>query len=69
VATIYQTKFLYSFDTLNKVNFHRYIDNHKHLVIIIKTIYGKLIAAYSESEVSINGTYRGLGLLLPLWSR
>lgn len=38
---------LYRYDPLNRVNIHKYIDGHRHIVLAAKTIYGKSVAAYS----------------------
>jgi hypothetical protein len=54
---------------MNKVNFHRYIDSHKNILVVVKTVYGKLIAGFSTSAISVNGTERGDGLLIPLWNQ
>lgn len=48
LGSIRRTRLLFRYDHFNKTNFHRYIDGHRNIVIIIKTIYGKLIAGYSE---------------------
>ena len=37
--------------------------------MVIKTIYGKLIAAYSEKPFCSGGIQKGHGLLLSLWNR
>lgn len=56
---IYNSVLLYRFDHYNRTNFHKYIDGFSHIVIIIKTIYGKLIAAYSEKPFVEKGIEKG----------
>lgn len=43
-----RTRLIYRFEPLNKVNFHKYIDDHNHIVLVVKTIFGKMVAGYSE---------------------
>jgi NADH:ubiquinone oxidoreductase subunit 5 (subunit L)/multisubunit Na+/H+ antiporter MnhA subunit len=45
---IKHTKLIYCYDTLNKVNFHQYIDNVSSLLLVLKTAAGMFVAAYSE---------------------
>lgn len=68
VGTIKNAKLLFKTDPYNKTNFHRYIDHHRHLVIIMKTIYGKLIAGYTAEAFNPNGIVKGLGVIMSLWS-
>lgn len=69
LGPIKKTKLLYRLDPYNKVNFHRYVDKHRHIILIIKTIYGKLIAGYSAEAFDPNGIKRGFGLIISLWAR
>ena len=66
---MFKTKLLYKFDPFNKANFHQYIDKHRHIVFIFKTIYGKIGAAYSEHCFDPSGTKKGNALLLSLWNK
>ena len=45
---IVKTRLLYKFDTSNKVNFHRVIDNIPHIVVIIQLPNDYFMAGYSE---------------------
>lgn len=47
IGDFQRTHLVYRYDPLNKVNFHRYIDGHNHVVLIMKTILGRMIASYS----------------------
>lgn len=42
---IASTRLVYRYDTLNKTNFHKYIDNQEQLVIVIKLLNGFMPAA------------------------
>lgn len=64
-----KTILLYRFDFLNKVNPHKYIDRHPHIVLIVKTIYGKYMAAYSKEEFNPGGCKQGFGMLISIWNR
>ena len=66
---IKRTKLIYKYDTMNRVNFHKYIDDHKHIVLVIKTLYGKVIAGYSEQCFNSNGTKKGNAYLMALWNK
>jgi len=35
-SRILSTKLIYRYDTLNKVNFHKYIDGKENLVVLVK---------------------------------
>ncbi len=48
IGPISRTNLLYRYDPFNKTNPHKYIDKHRHLVVILKTLYGRYIAAYSR---------------------
>lgn len=39
------------------------------MVAIFKTIYGKLIAGYSEEAFDASGIVRGYGMIMSLWGR
>ena len=60
---------MYKYDPLNKVNFHKYIDNYKHIVLIAKTIYGKTIAGYSEACFNSKATTVGNAFVMALWNK
>lgn len=45
---IRKTALIYQYDPLNKVNFHKYIDNHTHIVVLIKLKNGWTCGGYSE---------------------
>lgn len=49
-SKIKKTKLIYKFDPRNRTNFHQYIDNLNHLVLIIKTKNGVLLAGWSEGS-------------------
>ena len=48
VGPIKKSQLLYRFDPFNKTNPHKYIDKHPNIVVILKTIFGKYIAAFSR---------------------
>ena len=58
------TKPIYKYDPLNKTNFHQYIDNHPHILVVAKFINGRTIAAYSEGPISSQEVATGSGLLI-----
>lgn len=47
---IKKTKLVYTFDPLNKVNFHRYIDKIDSLLVIVKTAKGAILAGYTQGS-------------------
>jgi hypothetical protein len=42
------TKLLYRFDDLNRVNFHKYVDNHPNILTIVKLANGRIIVGFSD---------------------
>jgi len=42
------TKLLYRFDELNKINFHKYLDEHPNILTIVKLANGRIVAAFSD---------------------
>ena len=46
--SIKKTVLIYSFDPLNKINFHKYIDDHECLLVIVKMKNGALLAGFTE---------------------
>lgn len=48
------------------MNFHKYIDGHINIVVIAKTIYGRMIAAYSEKCFHLGGVEKGNAFLMTL---
>lgn len=46
------TKLLYSFDLMNTVNYHKYIDEHPNICVVIRLKNLQLIAGFSVSPVS-----------------
>lgn len=44
------SKLIYKYDALNKVNFHKYIDNKSQIVVIVKLKNGKIVGAWSEGS-------------------
>ena len=48
------TRLLYHYDSLNLNNFHDYIDEHPHLVVVIKLTNGMILCGYS-TEPFIKG--------------
>jgi hypothetical protein len=37
-------------------------------VLVVKTIYGKMVAAYSQESFNPNGVKKGPGMMIPLWN-
>ena len=66
---IKKTRLLYRADAHNRTNFHKYVDKQRHIVAIFKTIYGRLIAGYSEEAFDVGGIIRGHGMIFSLWGR
>ena len=52
MGDIQKAKLIYKHDIYNKANIHRYIDNLTNVVVIVKTIYGQILAAFTESAFS-----------------
>ena len=69
VGPIKRSHLLYRFDSFNRTNPHKYIDRHKNIVLIAKTVFGKYFAAYSQEAINSGGNKPGFGLLLSLWSQ
>ena len=58
------TRNLYRYDEANPVNFHSYIDNRPHLMLVVELENGRIIAGYSEGELDKEvGTEGKYGLL------
>jgi hypothetical protein len=60
---------LYKYDTINLENFHKYIDEKKNFVLLIKLVNNKLIACYSEGALEKNKNLDKDGLLISLSNR
>jgi hypothetical protein len=59
---------IFRFDPENKKSFHHYVDNADNIVMIIKTIAGRLIAAFSESPFRTSNDASKAGLIFSLSS-
>lgn len=55
-------------DLYNTTNIHRYIDGIPHLLILIKTDHGQLIAAYSEGAFKAKTISNKDGMLINITS-
>jgi type II secretory pathway predicted ATPase ExeA len=64
--SIKRTKLIYSFDPLNKANFHKYFDHKCQIVLVIKTKAEVYIAAYSEGAFYPKMVSNKNGLLFSL---
>jgi hypothetical protein len=64
--SIKKTKLIYSYDKLNRINFHKYFDNKDNLVVIVKTIYGNFTAAYTEGPFSFGKGSDRDGLIISI---
>ena len=60
------TKLIYRYDPLNKTNYHSYIDNIPHFVLVVKLKNGRLIAGYSVGPVVEGVASTEGGLILSL---
>ena len=47
---IVATRLIYQYDVLNRMNFHKYIDNKEQLVIVIKLVNGNVLGAWTEGS-------------------
>ena len=45
---IVSTKLIYRYDTLNKVNFHKYIDGKENLVVLVKLSNEYMLGAWTQ---------------------
>ena len=66
---ILKTKIIYEFDSLNKANFHNYIDQVEDIMVIIKTSSGYLLGCYSNSPISPKTTAQSKGCLISISNR
>ncbi len=66
---IASTRLVYRYDTLNKTNFHKYIDNQEQLVIIIKLLNGFMLAAWTEGSFTPKMSSKKDGLIFSLTNR
>jgi hypothetical protein len=57
------SRFLYCHDPLTKTNCHQYIDNHPHILAVVRLANQRVVAAYSEDPISPN-VYASKGGLL-----
>ena len=48
---ILKTKFLYSFPTLSKLNFHELVDGKDHYVLLVRLVNNMVLAGYSEQAL------------------
>jgi hypothetical protein len=60
---------LYQYDPLNKVNFHKYIDYHSHIVLLIKLKTGWTCGGYSEGAFIPRQHSNKSGLIFSLTTR
>lgn len=63
---IIRSRLIYKWDTLNKTNFHKYVDGIQNLVVIIKLANGNFLAAYTEDSFQPKKTSQGEGLIISL---
>ena len=52
---IRNTRLLYTFDKLSKINFFEYIGGFSNLILLVKTLQGRYIAAFSEDGFKKGG--------------
>lgn len=57
------TKLIYKYDQLNKVNFHKYIDDHPNICLVLKLKNGRLIAGFTQSPI-VEGVLATEGALI-----
>lgn len=62
---ILKARLLYKFDT-EKNNIHKYIDNHKRLLCVIKTVNKDIVAGYYPGELKKNVDLDEGGLIIAL---
>ena len=60
---------LYAYDPLNQTNYHKYIDEHKNICVVLRLKNGRLLSAYSVSPVSSDTIANEGGLVFSLTER
>ena len=63
-SKVIRTPLLYTMDPLNKTNFHKYIDEHWHTVLVVELTSGVIVAAYSEGPFVAKEKSEHDGLLI-----
>ncbi len=63
---VLMTNLLYRCDSLNKTNYHVYIDGHPHLALLLRLKNKRLIAGYSVGPIVENTSTTEGGLILSL---
>ena len=66
MGRIRRTRLIFRYDSYNRTNFHRYIDDYPHVVVVIKTDYSYMVAAYAEHGFVAGEAGIGRGLLMAL---
>lgn len=65
-SSIQYTSLLYRFDPLNTTNCHKYIDNHRHICLIVKLRNNRVVAGYSVAPIIEGVAALEGGLILSL---
>ena len=65
-SSIFKTKLLYEYPKDKQLNFHKIIDQHCNLVLIVETIHGMLVAAYYSGSYKPKTALTEEGLILSL---
>jgi hypothetical protein len=68
-ASIVGTRLLCRWDPLNKVNFHKYIDDQEQIVVVVRLLNGYALAAWTELPFRPKGSGDGDGLIISLSNR
>ena len=48
VRKVFKTSLVYQYDVLNSTNYHKYIDGHPNLLLIIKLKNGYIVGGFTE---------------------
>ena len=63
---LFKTRLVWRMDPLNETNFHKYIDDHEHLLLIVELENGHRVGGYSEAKLQPKMQSNKDGLLLSI---
>jgi hypothetical protein len=63
------TSLIYRFDPLNTTNFHKYIDNHRNLCLLVRLKNYRVVAGFSVGAIIEGTASTEGGLILSLTER
>lgn len=62
-------RLLYRMDLVNPTNFHKYIDHHLNILLVVKLKNGFMLAVFHEDAISDKMSSRNIGLIFSLTNR